>query len=233
MSRLTIFFLNLLLILPYFLSEALLILTSFTLYMLLPDRRRKAVTRIRTQNLPENVLARSIFQFGRNLSFMLKGRLDAEVVDKEKLGILKSGGIAVSYHFGPWEALPKVLSRMGFQMGVVTNYYNTPVVDQFLYKFRTPYNIEIFYVDGPESEIFRMIKFIKSGGIVGALIDGETYNQKFEGLERLSRKFKLPIIPIGGYLKNGKLRVKVDTDLNKLVRYSPENYFWFYSSRTS
>lgn len=162
---------------------------------------------------------------------MLKDRLDAEIHGEENMKELRNGGLAISYHFGPWEVLPKILAVRGYKMGVVVNHYDVGGLDQFLRELRSSHNIEIFYANGPKEEVWRMIKFMKAGGIVGGLVDGETFDQKFGGFQLLSRKFRLPIVPVIGYVDNRKLRIFIGRELEQVVRCSPENYFWFYSSR--
>ena len=219
--------------LPPLATHTLCIVAVLILYMLSPARRRKAARRVAASGLRASVRLRSAYRLGRNLALMLLDNLEVVVHGEEALASLAQGGIAIGYHFGPWELLPGILARRGLRMGVVTNFYAEPAVDRFLRRFRSRDKVELFYANGPENEVRRMIEFIKSGGTVGALIDGDTFDQKYSILRRIIERFNLHVVPVFGYLKSGKMHVFVGHPLQNALRYSPEDYFWFYLSRKS
>ncbi len=232
--------LSLLAALPVCASETACLGLSLTMLLILRNRRRKAVRRIVASGFSRRLVWKAAYRFGRNLSAMLKNRVhdcvsEREVVihGEDQISALAQGGVAVGYHFGPWELLPGILARRGLRMGVVTNFYAARPIDQFLRRFRARDRVELFYANGPENEVRRMIEFIRSGGTVGALIDGDTFDQKYPVLKRIIDRFGFRVVPVFGYLKHGKMHVFVGHPLTDALRYSPENYFWFYASHES
>jgi len=77
----------------------------------------------------------------------------------------------------------------------------------------------------------KIINFIKSGGLLGMLVDGNKFYSKFEKAQKLSRFCNVPLIPFAAYRKSGAGILEIGCDLDKLVEQRPLDYVWFYKSR--
>lgn len=210
----------------YFLLEAFLLLTMFSIYWCLRRRRRYYKQRIGKECF------RNLFCVVRNLAFMLK-RKSIEI--KGDLNKLRSGGILYSFHFGIWELMPTALRHQGYDIGVIVNrYYDhhkkflTRIIDNLLYKFRNHQGVRIFYRD----QAAQIVKFLKRGGLLGVLVDGNNFYSKFDKVKRLSELTGKPLIPFAAYRKNGYGILEIDCKLDELVAQRKYDYLWFYRSRS-
>jgi hypothetical protein len=196
----------------------------FAGYWLNPGRRRLIKRRI------GRAAFRNLYRTARNFATML-GRGKFEVRgDMERL---QDGGILYSFHFGAWELMPGILCRLGYRLGVIANRYaDQPgmwagIADRFLYRYRTFPNVRIFYPgDG-----LKIARFLKSGGIFGVLVDGDSLYAKFDPVRRLGRLCGVPLVPFAVYRENGRSVLDLDCDLDKLLRERPDDYLWAYRSR--
>ncbi len=157
---------------------------------------------------------------------------DLQLRDNGK--ILPRGGILFSFHFGVWELMPRSLKKLGYDLGIVVNRYSddktnliTELLDKFLYRFRSCAGVKVFYRD----DAVKIVHFIKSGGLLGMLVDGDTFYSKFKKAQRLSCLCNVPLVPFAAYRKNGKGVLEINCDLGKLVAQRPFDYMWFYKSR--
>jgi len=207
------------------LSEACMLLIAFCLYWCNRERRRYLKKRIGSK-APLNV-----YQAARNMGFMLTKK-DLEI--KGDTTVLRNGAILYSFHFGVWELMPCTLRRLGYDLGVVVNRYGggrrhlfAEFFDKFLYKFRSTGNIGVFY----KEDTMKMVRFVKDGGLLGMLVDGNTFYSKFEKAQKLSRLNNLPLVPFAAYRKNGTGILEINCDLEKRVKERPLDYMWFYRSR--
>ncbi len=208
------------------LSEGCMLLTAFLLYWCSKDRRRYLKRRVGAK------ASLNVYQTARNMSFMLMKK-DLQI--EGDTSILQNGAILYSFHFGVWELMPRALKRLGYDLGVVVNRYSgagknfaAQFFDRFLYRFRSAGGIKVFY----KEETMKIVRFVKNGGLLGMLVDGNTFYSKFEKAQKLSRLNNLPLVPFAAYRKNGTGVLKIDCDLEKLVKESPLDYMWFYRSRT-
>lgn len=172
----------------------------------------------------------NLYRTARNFAVML-GRDRVEV--KGSLAPLRTGGILYSFHFGAWELMPKVLSRLGFRMGVIVNRYaDQPgflarTADRILYRYRVKPNVRIFYPgDG-----LKIARFLREGGIFGILVDGDSHYGKLGPVRRLGRLCGVPLVPFAVYQENGRSVLDLGCDLNRLLRERPYDYLWAYRSR--
>lgn len=196
----------------------------FGLYLLLPKRRRYLKNRVGTKSA-----IRNIYQFGRNLSFMIRKK-DLDIRGDTKP--LSNGAILYSFHFGVWELMPHKLSQLGYRLGILVNDYKKQgfwgnLLNHLLRKFRTGKGIRIFYPD----DVFKIVRFIKSGGIFGVLVDGNTFYAKFEKVRKLASLCNVPLIPFAAYQRCNKGILEIGVDLKQLVMRYPYHYLWFYKSR--
>ncbi|MCS7298755.1 MAG: hypothetical protein RMJ37_02180 [Spirochaetia bacterium] len=84
------------------------------------------------------------------------------------------GVIVVTGHFGNWEFLAGVPARLGWvKLAVVMNRQINPFTESLIVKTRKKANMETIY-NQPE-EVKRIISFLKSGGIVGMVVDQAYY----------------------------------------------------------
>ncbi len=209
------------------LSEACVLLIVFILYWYCRERRKYLKRRIGAHALL------NIYQVGRNVSFMLMKK-DLQIKDDTK--ILQRGGILFSFHFGVWESMPQSLKKMGYNLGVIVNRYSsgknnfiTKFFDRFLYKLRSRGGVKIFY----KEDTMKIIRFIKSGGVIGMLVDGNSFYSKFGKARKLSCICNVPLVPFAAYRKSGVGVLRIGCDLNKLIAKKPYDYVWFYKSRNT
>ncbi len=153
---------------------------------------------------------------------------------KGNMGIIMKGGILYSFHFGVWELMPLSLKKLGYNLGIIVNRYSDDkkniiaiFFDRFLYWFRSFGNVRIFY----KEDTMKIINFIKSGGLLGMLVDGNKFYSKFEKAQKLSRFCNVPLIPFAAYRKSGAGILEIGCDIDKLVEQRPLDYVWFYKSR--
>lgn len=208
------------------LSEAYVLLTIFMLYWCSRERRKYLKQRIGSKAIL------NIYHIGRNVSFMLMKK-DLQI--KGDTGILQKGGVLYSFHFGVWELMPRSLKKLGYNLGIVVNRYTDEkknfianFFDKFLYRFRSFGNIEIFY----KKDTMKIAHFLKSGGLLGILVDGNMFYSKFKKAQKLSHICNVPLVPFAAYRKNATGILEIACDLNELVKRRPFDYLWFYKSRT-
>ncbi|MCX8029359.1 MAG: lysophospholipid acyltransferase family protein [Brevinematales bacterium] len=131
-----------------------------------------------------------------------------------------NGVIVVTGHFGNWEFLAGVPSRLGWvKLAVVMNRQINPYTERMIVETRKKANIETIY-NQPE-EVKKIITFLKSGWIVGMVVDQAYYFDpiyvKFFGKEAPTArgpavfhlKLKSPIVMARSiFMKDGKYILK-------------------------
>lgn len=209
----------------HILSEACVLLIVFTLYWCCRERRKSLKRRIGVHALF------NVYQVARNLSFMLM-RNDLHI--KDDTSILLRGGVLFSFHFGIWELMPQSLKKLGYDLGVIVNKYSdnkefsvAKLFDRLLYRFRSRDGVKIFYRD----DTMKIVRFLKRGGVIGILVDGNDLYAKFGKVQKLSRTCRVPLVPFAAYRQNGVGFLKIGCNLEKLVAERPYDYMWFYKSR--
>ena len=115
------------------------------------------------------------------------------------------GAIAVTGHFGNWEALGFCTTDQGIRTGVVYRAANNPLLDRELRRLRECL-VEAQFPKGPGG-IRRILTFLKSGGLVAMLVDQKMNDGvpvPFFGHDamtapaaaELAYKYGYPLIPI-------------------------------------
>ena len=173
----------------------------------------------------------NVYHVGRNIYFMLQKHTLEINGDTD---ILNRGCILYSFHFGVWELMPHTLARMGYRLGIIVNRNREtsgPIVgkllDNLLRRWRSMTGIRVFY----KEDTLAIVRFLKSGGIFGMLVDGDTLFQKFAKAQKLARLCRVPLIPFAAYRRGGAGILDVGCDLPRLIRAMPDEYVWFYKSR--
>ncbi|MCX7996013.1 MAG: hypothetical protein N3A65_09660 [candidate division WOR-3 bacterium] len=175
----------------------------------------------------------NIKKTAENISLMLIPK--DEIRLKGNIEALKKGAILYSIHFGTWELLPRIMQKfLNKEIGILVNRYTRNnvyligrLMDNLFYHFRTRYNSKIFYPD----EVFRIVSFIKKGGIFSVLVDGDNFYSKFEKIKKLARICNAPLIPFAIYYENGLHVIELDCDFERLLKRRTHDYWWFYKSR--
>ncbi len=211
----------------HILSEACVLLIVFALYWCCRERRKYLKRRIGSHALF------NIYQIARNVSFMLM-RNDLQM--KDDTSILHRGGILFSLHFGVWELMPQTLKNLGFDLGVIANKYSdnkdfsiAKLFDRLLYRFRSRDGVRVFYRD----DTMKIVHFLKRGGVIGILIDGNDFYAKFRKVQKLSRMCGVPLVPFAAYRQNGEGILRIGCKLEQIVAERPYDYMWFYRSRST
>ena len=209
----------------YSFLEVVVLCVFFTVYWANREKRKYLKQRIGAKALL------NVYQTGRNFSFMLKSG-DLDIMGGTNR--LHNGGVLYSFHFGVWELMPAALRKLGYNLGIIVNRYHdqkriflTNLADQFLYDFRSRNSVRVFY----KEDTMKIVNFIKSGGLLGMLVDGDTFYAKFEKAQKLARLCNVPLIPFAAYRKNGTGILDIGCNLDGLVEQRPLDYLWSYQSR--
>jgi len=207
------------------LVDAGVLAVAFVFYWINRDRRRHLKKRIGARALL------NVYRVARNVGYMLSKKT-LSVRDSHIR--LKPGSILFSFHYGVWELMPRTLDSMGYRVGIIVNRYAgdnvsrlARLADMLLYQYRSVGRVLIFYQD----EALKMVRFLRSGGILGVLVDGDALYAKRPQVVRLSRVCRAPLVPFAAYRKNGKGVLHIGCDLDALVKEQPLDYVWFYKSR--
>jgi lauroyl/myristoyl acyltransferase len=210
----------------HLLVEALVLLLFTILYWTHRERRKILYSRIGRASVS------NVWSIARNIAFMVRRRT-VQLDDRRSL--LKAGLILYSVHYGIWESMPSVLRDRGYATGVLVNRYSEDsssflarLSDRFLTRFRTRNNVEVF--DRHDSA--RIVRFLKKGGILGVLVDGNRLYSKMEKIEKLARIARVPLVPFAAYRRNGSGVVRIGCAIDHLVQQYPLDYMWFYRSRS-
>ncbi|UCG92829.1 MAG: hypothetical protein JSV97_03730 [candidate division WOR-3 bacterium] len=211
----------------YFFLELCVLTITFVLYWCHRGRRQHLKQRIGSQALT------NIYEVARNVSFMLSKK---DLIVRGDTALPHSGCILYSIHFGIWELMPYALRKMGYNLGIIVNKYSgdksgliTRLLDLFLFNFRSRGGVRIFYKD----DTMRIINFVRSGGLLGVLVDGDMFYSKFEKIKKLGRLCHVPVIPFAAY-RSGKTGIlTIGCSIDAVVETRPLDYLWFYRSRTT
>ncbi|MDH4211798.1 MAG: hypothetical protein OEV79_10180 [candidate division WOR-3 bacterium] len=207
------------------LAELSFLLCVLCFYGICRDRRRYLKNRVGRDAF------RNAYRVARNMFFMLR-RNDLELTGDA--GVLKGGCVLYSFHFGVWELMPYTLRNRGFQIGVIVNRYQRDnvsvlarLVDSALKRWRAVNGVRVFYGEN----VLEIVRFIKSGGIFGMLVDGNTLFQKYAKARKLAQLCKVPLVPFAAYRSGNSGVLNIGCDLPGLVQTMPLEYMWFYKSR--
>jgi len=208
----------------HFLVECVFLTFHLSLYWLCHERRRYLRRRIGRQAF------KNVYRVGRNVFFMLH-RNELKVIGD--LNVLNKGCILYSFHFGVWELMPYTLNKLGHEIGIITNRYGagnsilTRILDLLLKRWRSTYGARVFY----KENLLEIVRFLRSGGVFGMLVDGNTFLQKHDKARRLARLCHVPLVPFAAYRKRGEGILRIGCDIPALVKAMPLDYVWFYKSR--
>jgi lauroyl/myristoyl acyltransferase len=201
------------------------LLCVLCLYWMCRDRRRYLRNRVGEEAF------RNVYRVARNVFYMLR-RNDLELTGNA--GALRRGCVLYSFHFGVWELMPYALRNRGFKIGVVVNKYQRDdksnlarMIDSTLKKWRAVNGVRVFYSEN----VMGIVRFIKSGGIFGMLVDGNTFYQKYAKAKKLARVCGVPLVPFAAYRTGNRGVLNIGCDLPGLVQDMPLEYMWFYRSR--
>lgn len=207
----------------------ILIFAIFVFLYWASQRRRRYFKKKRGNEVYNNlkVVSRNIaYMICPDRGFHLKGKREA----------LSCGAILYSFHFGVWELMPEILNSYGrMNIGILVDRYtalNPPILgkfmDKILYIWRARFGVKIFY---PE-DVFKIVKFLKNGGIFATLVDGDTLYAKYKKIERLAKICGVPLIPFVVYRDCGKTLMEINCNFEEHIKNRPDEYWWFYKSRT-
>jgi KDO2-lipid IV(A) lauroyltransferase len=103
---------------------------------------------------------------------------DAEIIfeDREKFKKLveaPAGKLLLTGHFSNWELLAGVVATIYPNLRVIGRAARNPALDSELRRIRQSYGVTVLDKDDKATG-FAVLKFLKKGGVVGALIDQDT-----------------------------------------------------------
>lgn len=207
--------------------EFCLLLLFTVLYWTNRERRRYLCQRI------GSAAHRNVRTVARNIAYMVCRK---PVQLHDAYNRLHPGSILYSIHYGLWELVPGVLRRRGYDVGVLVNRYakdrDTVLArgaDRILDWYRRREGVVIFDRDDAQG----IVRFLRQGGIIGVLVDGNNFFSKKEKMVKLGRICHAPLVPFAAYRRNGSGIVHIGCDLEKIVQARPLDYMWFYWSRTT
>jgi hypothetical protein len=207
------------------LVDACVLVVVFVLYWCSRQRRQYLKKRIGALALS------NVYRVARNVGYMLSKK--TLFVQGHRIR-LQPGSILFSLHYGVWELMPRTLDAMGYRVGIIVNRYTgdsmnmiARLADALLYRYRSVGRVLVFYKD----ETLKIVRFLKNGGIIGVLVDGDSLYAKHPLIVRLSRVSHAPLVPFAAYTKNGSGILHIGCDLDMLVKNQPMDYVWFYKSR--
>lgn len=206
-------------------AEGLFVALFSLLYWAWGDRRRRLKKRI------GRAAFRNAYEMGRNAYFMIRGK-DLQLTGATN--VLDRGCVLYSYHFGVWESMPRALRRAGYRVGIIANRYHGPggprrarIGDYLLRRWRSASGVRVFYAEN----VLEIARFLKSGGIFGMLVDGNTFHQKEGKARRLAALCRVPLVPFAAYRARGQGTLEIGCDLARLIEARPLDYLWAYRSR--
>jgi len=148
--------------------------------------------------------------------------------------VLSGGCILYSFHFGIWELMPFTLRQLGYRIGIIVNRYQESsgsilarVSDYLLLRWRSAAGVRVFYADN----VLETVRFLKSGGVFGMLVDGNTFFQKHSKAKKLARVCGVPLVPFAAYRDKHRGVLNIGCDLTGMVGARPLDYVWAYRSR--
>jgi lauroyl/myristoyl acyltransferase len=206
-------------------SEFLFLFFLSCCYWLCGERRRYLKNRIGRSAF------KNVYRVGRNIHFMLK---KTELEIDGDVGVLDKGCILYSFHFGVWELMPRTLSKLGYKTGIIVNRYAKEdgsiayrIFDGLLRRWRSKGGIKVFY----KENTLEIVRFLKSGGVFGVLVDGNSFYQKHTKVQKLAELCRVPLVPFAACRRARSGVLHVGCDLPRVVKSRPLDYMWFYKSR--
>ena len=209
----------------YLFFECAFLTALWILYWTCHSRRRYLRQRIGEQAF------KNVYRVGRNVCFMLRRK---ELQIQGDVRSLDRGCVLYSFHFGIWELMPFTLSKLGYRIGVLVNRYQsddrrvrTRIMDFLLRRWRSINGVKVFY----KENALGIVRFLRTGGVLGMLVDGNEFYQKYDKANKLARLCGVPLVPFAAYRRKMRGFLHLGCDIPALVRAMPLDYVWFYRSR--
>lgn len=170
----------------------------------------------------------NVYNVARNISYMI---LNRSINISGSGRIPERGSILYSWHFGVWELMPGALVSDHRRIGIIVNRYQGNIfnryLDRFLMRWRSNNGVRIFSA----SDSRNIIDFLKKGGTLGLLVDGNQLDSRLETTKRISQLAGVPMIPFVAYRDNGSACLRINCGLESMIDKRPWDYMWFYKSR--
>ena len=258
-------------ILPF--SIRLKVVGSFVAYIIVPlagyDKRIHDNLLLIMPDLPIQKVKKLIREVSKNV-----GRTFAEIYSgsdfkkRSKTALITGGGIEslnmaikngqgvilVSGHFGNYDVPRAVLSERGYKVGALYRPFANPFFDVYYRKIIGEISLPII-PSNERSSLTKMVRLLKSGGIIGMLVDVHKSNApklKFFGklagtatsAANLALKYNLALIPVYGIRLDDhgnyelvveqpivhstplKMTQEINDSLERQVRSHMGQYFW-------
>lgn len=270
-SRIFIFLLKTVNVLPF--SIRLKVIGSLVAYIIAPiagyDKRIRENLSLVMPNLSVQKVNKITREVSKNA-----GRTVAEIYSgsdfkkRSKTALITGGGIEnldmaikngqgvilVSGHFGNYDVPRAVLSERGYKVGALYRPFKNPYFDAYYRKIIGDISLPII-PSNERSSLTEMVRFLKSGGIIGMLVDVHKSNApklhffgKLAGTATsaasLALKYNLALVPVYGIRldDNGsyelviepqivhstprKMTQEINDSLERQVRSRMGQYFW-------
>ena len=270
-SRVFIFLLKTINVLPF--SIRLKVIGSLVAYIIAPlagyDKRIRENLSLVMPNLSVQKVNKITREVSKNV-----GRTVAEIYSgsdfkkRSKTALITGGGIEnldmaikngqgvilVSGHFGNYDVPRAVLSERGYKVGALYRPFKNPFFDAYYRKIIGDISLPII-PSNERSSLTEMVRFLKSGGIIGMLVDVHKSNApklnffgKLAGTATsaasFALKYNLALVPVSGIRldDNGsyelvieppivhstprKMTQEINDSLERQVRSRMGQYFW-------
>ena len=270
-SRVFIFLLKTINVLPF--SIRLKVIGSLVAYIIAPlagyDKRIRENLSLVMPNLSVQKVNKITREVSKNV-----GRTVAEIYSgsdfkkRSKTALITGGGIEnldmaikngqgvilVSGHFGNYDVPRAVLSERGYKVGALYRPFKNPFFDAYYRKIIGDISLPII-PSNERSSLTEMVRFLKSGGIIGMLVDVHKSNApklnffgKLAGTATsaasLALKYNLALVPVycirlddnGSYelvieppivhSTPRKMTQEINDSLERQVRSRMGQYFW-------
>lgn len=100
-------------------------------------------------------------------------------------------------------------------------------MDFLLRRWRSINGVKVFY----KENALGIVRFLRTGGVLGMLVDGNEFYQKYDKANKLARLCGVPLVPFAAYRRKMRGFLHLGCDIPALVRAMPLDYVWFYRSR--
>ncbi|MCX7784767.1 MAG: hypothetical protein N2201_00845 [candidate division WOR-3 bacterium] len=143
--------------------------------------------------------------------------LDNKKIKRENIMMSNQPCVVVSFHFGPWELLPKIFARSGYEILLSVQNQQDQRLNNYLTKKRSNNNIHLIYNLKSLQDKMKS----KQPSILGFVLDntntdsgGKILTELSDAIKNkvpsiLSRRYSLPIVPIFIYSQDKRIKVSV------------------------
>ncbi len=180
------------------------------------------------------LMARMGTRFSRNLAekAVIEGEEHVKILKDEE-----NAGVVVTFHYGPWELLAEAFSSRGYRVGALVGRQRSDIFGSYLAALRRRTGLVTAHDLGQAKGILNrgvfLATFFDKTRRAKGLSFGLPYSDYEASVlgERISRKTRMPLLPVACRFTEKKLHIKVgtaDADLHKFFAplFDEEPFHW-------